>query len=101
MALTVRERNDAIRKKLPIIYRPHRIIKSAEVEALEISEQRALIDAIRDYDFSETDALSDHDIGVVELFGDRWSWRFDYYDRNLEHYRRDGVRVLVIAKAKR
>lgn len=59
---------------------------TARVANLPPDQLRALTQAIAAFDeFTEdNDPYGEHDLGIVELNGDRYLWKIDYYDRNLE-----------------
>jgi len=61
------------------------------VAALPPEKLRALTRAIKIFDdFTEdNDPHGEHDMGEIELDGDRFFWKIDYYDRNFEHHSDD------------
>ncbi len=34
----------------------------------------------------DNDPHKEHDFGKIELFGQTWFWKFDYYDKKLEYF---------------
>lgn len=48
--------------------------------------QDAVLQLVRNFkQFTpDNDPYDEHDFGMVEYQGDRYFWKFDYYDRNME-----------------
>ena len=59
-----------------------------------------LLVAIAKFDeFNEgNDPHGEHDFGKIELFGETWFWKFDYYDRKLQYFGHE-VHVLTVMNA--
>ena len=54
------------------------------VSALEEATRQKVILAVKNFDvFNEdNDPYGEHDFGAVEVEGDKYFWKVDYYDRN-------------------
>ena len=53
---------------------------------LSSNGQDAVLQLVRNFkQFTpDNDPYDEHDFGMVEYQGDRYFWKFDYYDRNME-----------------
>ena len=53
---------------------------------LEEYELQEVVSLVRRFDgFNEdNDPYGEHDFGMVEFKGEKYFWKFDYYDQNLE-----------------
>ena len=53
------------------------------VEALDPDTKRELLEKVRSFDKFEdaNDPFREHDFGGIDLAGDRYLWKIDYYDR--------------------
>ena len=99
----IRELNDAFRAT----FNQGQVFLSAEVGGLPLPQQMALLNRVRTFaDFSEdNDPYGEHDFGAFEHAGDRYFWKIDYYDRQMEHGSEDPAdpaqttRVLTIMRA--
>ena len=60
-----------------------------------------IIEAVRNFsDFEpENDPHQEHDFGAVEVRGQRYFWKIDYYDSTYRFFEEDGHRVLTILRA--
>lgn len=94
----IREKNDWIRRQLPNLPEPHKLSLSHDVGELSDGEIMELLGLVRDFKSfaEENDPWSEHDFGKVELKGDAYYWKFDYYSRNLEGHEVNGTRLLTI-----
>jgi hypothetical protein len=79
---TLRLLNDAFRRTLT----GGQIVVTPGVQALAPSELRRLIGLVRRFDLFEedNDSLQHHDFGAVDLEGERYFFKIDYYDLTLE-----------------
>lgn len=61
----------------------------------------AVIVAVREFNAfnRDNDPYGDHDCAFFEVDGERFYFKFDYYDDNYESYQEDGNRVLTIGFA--
>ena len=99
-AARVRELNDHCRTTL----RGGRLLLTRGVSALPPDQQVALIRAVRTFDAFNTgnDPHGEHDYGRVEIEGETFLWKIDYYTPDLEHGSenpadpRQTVRVLTV-----
>ncbi|QUS40702.1 DUF3768 domain-containing protein [Tardiphaga alba] len=105
--VTIREFNDQLRRRLPLAQPGSRVLLTAGVQRLREHELTALIMAIRDFsDFTaDNDPHGEHDFGAVEQNGERFFWKIDAYDRQMEFGSPDPLdpsvtmRVLTILRA--
>jgi len=80
----VRDLNDRFRKTLdPML---GRMMLTAGVDGLPIDVRAMAIRKVVTFDaFSaDNDPHGEHDFGSFDLAGDKFFWKIDYYDRNLE-----------------
>ncbi|MCX6141830.1 MAG: DUF3768 domain-containing protein [Ignavibacteriales bacterium] len=77
-----------------------RLVITRSVTDLRFDHMMVLLaEVARFNNFSEsTDPHREHDFGSVDLFGEKWFWKFDYYDENFEAFGHD-VHVLTIMNA--
>jgi hypothetical protein len=63
------------------------IVITQGVEALEVSRRALLLKAVREFDaFDEgNDPWKEHDLGSIDMFGETWLFKFDYYDQSMKH----------------
>ena len=75
----VRELNDSFRSS----FVGGAVMLTAAVEALEADTKRRLLERVRTFDKFEkgNDSYREHDFGAVEIEGDRFLFKIDYYDR--------------------
>lgn len=53
---------------------------------LSDTERLAVLDKVRRFDqfTQDNDPYGEHDFGMIEHQGQKFFWKFDYYDRNME-----------------
>ena len=53
---------------------------------LSDTERLAVLDMVRRFDqfTQDNDPYGEHDFGMIEHQGQKFFWKFDYYDRNME-----------------
>ena len=81
-----------------------RVVMTCAVSALELEKQRLLIQTVQDQIVTDdgNDPYNEHDFGTVDLFGDRFFWKIDYYDKTMKYLSEDPgdikatIRVLTI-----
>jgi len=97
-AVKIRATNDRLRKLLPAVEHPHKVTLSEQVGALEPEALARLMLLVRDFDdFSEdNNPHGEHDLGQVEMGGESYFWKYDYYDDAFEGHQEDGNRVLIL-----
>lgn len=84
---------------------PCRLVQTQTVYELPQLEQRKLFAQVRDFSaFTKgNDPYQEHDFGQVEVAGEKYFWKFDYYDRDLVYWSEPAnpntVRVLTLMKA--
>lgn len=84
-----------------------RVMMTPGVQALSDAQRARLFTAVKTFDqFSEdNDPHGEHDFGAVEIDGDRFFWKWDYYDAAMEYGSEDPsdpqktTRVLTIMLA--
>ncbi len=91
-------KNDTIRRQIPCIHEPHRLILTASVAPLPQAELDELITAAREFDAftKDNDPYGEHDVGIVTVNEQVYLWKLDCYDDDFEFYKEDGNRVLTI-----
>ena len=54
--------------------------------SLSDTERLAVLDKVRRFDqfTQDNDPYGEHDFGMIEHQGQKFFWKFDYYDRNME-----------------
>jgi Protein of unknown function (DUF3768) len=64
-----------------------RVMLTAAVNELDPLKKRCLLQAVRDFkDFNEdNDPHNEHDLGGIDLDGEKFLWKIDYYDKALEY----------------
>lgn len=79
----IRWLNDELRQR----HLGGRIMVTRGVEALGLITVTAVLDAIRRFDGfgADNDPYHEHDMGGVDVAGQRILWKIDYYDARLEH----------------
>jgi len=97
----IADTNDAIRKALPAVSPPHKLLLSHDVSRLDPDEILILLMAVRNFDdFNKgNNPHKERDMGEISLFGDRFFWKFDYYDDEFEGFKEDGNRALMVMRA--
>ena len=75
--------NDAFRTS----FSGGRILMTAGVDALPDMVKAAALQQVATFgDFTdENDPLDEHDFGSFELCNRKFSWKIDYYDKDLQH----------------
>ena len=74
-----------------------RLIVTRSVADMPGDQMIAILSAVAHFrDFTEdNDPHGEHDFGSVSLMGEKWFWKFDYYDEHFEAFGHD-VHVLTI-----
>jgi hypothetical protein len=102
-ATYIRELNDALRQT----FIGGRVLVTPGVRELPLADNVALLNAVRifsDFD-KDNDPRGEHDFGSVELAGQTWFFKIDYYDKACEFGSEDPsdpertTRVLTIMRA--
>ena len=85
----IRALNDAFRKS----FRGGRVMMTAGVAALEATVRNAVVEKIRSFDAfdDDNDPWGEHDFVSVELDGQTYFAKIDYYDRKLEAHSEDAA----------
>ncbi len=74
----IRELNDAFRHS----FIGGRVLVTPGVRSLPVEANALLLDRVRTFnDFSaDNDPYQEHDFGAIELDGERYFWKIEYYD---------------------
>jgi predicted nucleic acid-binding Zn-ribbon protein len=99
----IRQLNDSFRQT----FVGGRVLVTPSVRELPIKGNAALLNAVQTFsDFnSENDPHQQHDFGVIEIAGQTYFWKIDYYDKACEFGSEDPAdpekttRVLTIMRA--
>ena len=99
----IRELNDAFRTT----FAGGRVMMTSGVNEMEPETRASLIAAVRSFDrFSKSnDPHGEHDFGTVEIEGEKFFWKIDYYDLAMSQHSVDAanpeatMRVLTIMYA--
>ena len=84
----IAELNDRFRRAVPYPSDvPGRVLVTQGVHALPDTRKAAIFESIREHSsFAEgNDPYEEHDFGVVDVCDDRYIWKIDYYDKNLQY----------------
>ena len=78
----IRELNDAFRTT----FLGGRVLITAGVRTLPLEVNAAVLQAVQTFDAfaPENDPHGEHDFGNFEVAGEKFFWKIDYYDANLE-----------------
>jgi hypothetical protein len=55
------------------------ILITPVVQDLGAAEKAELLSAVREFGQFDTENDHEHDFGAIDLHGERWFWKFDYY----------------------
>lgn len=93
--LSIAQTNDLLRKTLSGC----RMMLTAGVADSE--DQAQILAAVKSFhQFTEdNDPYGEHDFAFFEVNGEKFFFKFDYYDSNYEFFQEDGNRVLTIGRA--
>jgi len=74
-----------------------RLIVTRSVADLPGDQMSAVLSAVAHFNkFTEgNDPHGEHDFGSIDLFGEKWFWKFDYYEHDLEAFGHS-VHVLTV-----
>ena len=80
---TIRRLNDRFRRT----FEGGRVVMTAGIQALGPDRLRALLNQVRTFgSFDESnDPYGEHDFGAFVEEGEKFFWKIDYYDRQLEY----------------
>lgn len=94
---TIAEKNDKLRLDLdPIsmkIYLTQGVANSKNLETI--------LNSVRKFNNfnADNDPYNEHDMAFINVNGEKYFFKFDYYDDNYKYFKEDGNRVLTIGKA--
>jgi hypothetical protein len=78
-ATRIRELNDQLRTTF--FQRYGRVRITVGVDALPLSLKAVVIEKVKGFDFGpDNDPYQEHDFGAIEIDGERYFWKIDYYD---------------------
>ena len=79
----IRELNDTARQT----FTGCAVCLTSSVAAIDPDIRKVLLDKVRRFDEFDpgNDPHGEHDMGFIELYGERFMWKFDYYDRAVEN----------------
>lgn len=88
-------------------FRAGRVVMTQRVALLSDKTRNLVLDAVRDFkQFTpDNDPYQEHDFGKVEVDGEKYFWKIDYYDMKLEYGSEDPsnasltIRSLTIMRA--
>jgi hypothetical protein len=97
----IRDKNDFLRKSLPNLPLPHKVVFAEGASGHHPVVLYEVIEKIRDFkDFTEEDdPYKEHDFGTVEAGGTEFFWKIDYTDEAYENFKTDGIRIFTIMEA--
>ena len=83
------------------------MVLTAGVAALAEHDLLALLQLVRSFDAftTDNDPYEEHDFGAIDLGGEKYFWKIDYYDRSMEAGSEDPAnpavttRVLTVMRA--
>lgn len=92
---SIAEKNDLMRKTLIGC----KVMLTASVAESPLRDE--ILNAVRAFrDFNESnDPYGEHDFAFIYVGGERWFFKFDYFDNNYAFFQEDGRRVLTIGHA--
>lgn len=100
-AKMLREINDSIRARMSDIILGNggwdgRIILTASIN--ESAKKYEILNAIKTFNSftPDNDPHKEHDFGAVEVDGERYLFKFDYYDKNLEFFGYDNFVMTIM-----
>lgn len=78
----IRRLNDAFRSS----FIGGHVVLTSGVAALADAERRALLRSVRSFEAfnSDNDPNGEHDFGAVDMEGDKFFWKIDYYSPDME-----------------
>jgi len=83
-AARIRELNDQLRTTF---FQHHgRVLITVGVDALPIALKALIIEKVKRFDEfgADNDPHHEHDFGAIEIDGDRYFWKIDYYDPSMQ-----------------
>ncbi|AFY74762.1 Protein of unknown function (DUF3768) [Synechococcus sp. PCC 7502] len=75
---TIAQLNDAFRKSEPNEY----WLLTAGARATDVHELLTKVATFDDFN-EDNDPYGEHDFGIIEINGDKYDWKIDYYDLDL------------------
>ena len=92
---SIAQKNDLARQTM----RGCRVVLTASLSSSQNLE--AIIEAVRKFDkfTNSNDPYFEHDFSFFIVDGERYFFKFDYYDDRYEFFQEDGNRVITIGRA--
>jgi len=83
-ATRIRELNDQLRTTFFLRY--GRVIITVGVDALPLALKALIIEKVKRFDGFEpgNDQYQEHDFGAIDIDGERYFWKIDYYDPSMQ-----------------
>jgi len=80
----IRELNDQLRTTF--FQRYGRVMITVGVDALPVALKALIIEKVKGFDNFErgNDPYQEHDFGAIDIDGDRYFWKIDYYDPSMQ-----------------
>jgi hypothetical protein len=98
----IAEMNDRLRRSIPLVPPPNRLVITTGVAGLpekDLSELFQIIRVFKDFYVKENDPYGERDFGAVELKGQKYFFKFDYYDSHFEFFEENGIKVITVMRA--
>lgn len=96
--MTISQKNDELRLSIPFVQKPHRFMMSKGVACLDDDKLLRLIKLFKNFkDFGpHNDPHGEREFINLDLDGEKFFLKIDYFDDDFQYYREDGNRVLLI-----
>lgn len=100
--MNIAEKNDYLRKKIPLLPPPHRFIMTAGFQEMALEDVSEILRKLKEFkNFEEgNDPYGEHDFVAVEHKGEKYFLKIDCLDKDLEHHKKDGIRVMTLMNAR-
>ena len=94
---TIAEKNDVLRREL----NPNSMkifLTSSVANARNVEK---IMNAVRVFEefTPDNDPYHEHDMAFFDVSGEKYFFKFDYYDDKYEYFKEDGNRVLTVGRA--
>lgn len=95
------ETNNRLRRQLPSLPDPHRLVLSQSLGSLSDKEIAELLRLVRESEVpvDDNNPYGEGDFGKINFKGETYYWKFDYFDARFMFHRVNGNRVLTIMHA--
>ena len=92
--------NDKLRAGIPMMPRPHRVLMTcgvADLGEIKVAELLTKVANFSEFN-SDNDPYFEHDMGWITMDGQKYMWKFDYFDDSFEYFQKNGNRVLTVMR---